>query len=65
MCLGDVIQHHAGEPLGQRNSSKGHKALSHQWLAGAGCSFVGYVKQAGSEWLEICLFGLFQKQLDV
>lgn len=65
-CLGDVNQQHVGEFLGQQTPPKGsgqgsysHKALSYQWLTDAGCCFPGYAKQARSQWLKICLFGLF------
>lgn len=34
-------------------------------LANVGYSFAGYEKQAGSKWLQVCLFGLCLKQMDV
>lgn len=38
---------------------------SHLWPAGIGCSFAGYRKQTGSKWLNICLFWIYLKQLDL
>lgn len=35
------------------------------WLVGVGYNFAGYAKQAGSEWLKVCVSGLCLKQLDV
>lgn len=33
-------------------------------VADIGCRFAGYAKQVGSNWLKICLFDLYLKQLD-
>lgn len=67
MCPGDVLQQYSKECLGQR-TWKGSSSLGSSWpgfslsiVSRCWVRFCRYVKQAGSKWLKICMFGILLK----
>lgn len=71
-CIGDVIQWQGGsfwvselQRAAEVWSLLKLQGLSYLCLAGVGCNFTGYAKQEGLKSLNIYLFRLYLKQLDV